>query len=256
MPSRRQLFGTSVIMCGCALCAGFAFGADAATGEAPTEIAGPGYRLWFVGAQRDTIMNGKLAAALDLRTLAAREHLYGLGPLAQLRGEVTIAGGRSALARVGVDNTVQVTQSFDAGVPFFVWAEVPRWRELALPPGVRTFAELEEFVPQAAAAAGLDADKPLPFLVDTRQSMIEFHVLNRIGDGPHNMEAHKRIQATFELASATATIVGFHSRSHRGIFTPGDSNIHIHFQARDSSASGHIQHLQLGMGSVLSLPSA
>jgi hypothetical protein len=32
-------------------------------------ISGIGYELRFVGAQRETIVNGKLAAALDLRTL-------------------------------------------------------------------------------------------------------------------------------------------------------------------------------------------
>jgi len=72
-------------------------------------------------------MNGKLAAALDLKTLAGRTHLYGLGPIEQLRGEVTIADSCPALARVAPDGTVNVTASFDAGVPFFVWAEVPQW---------------------------------------------------------------------------------------------------------------------------------
>jgi acetolactate decarboxylase len=254
MPSRRQVWRTGMIICGCAMCTGLGLNVGAAMSEGPTEVAGSGYKLWFVGAQRETIMNGQLATALDLLTLAAREHLYGLGPIAELRGEVTIAGSRPALARVGADHTVQVTQSFDAGVPFFVWAEVPHWREVAIPSDVSTFEELEAFVPKAAAAASLDADKPLPFLVEARQSMIEYHVLNRIGDGPHNMEMHKKIQATFELDGATATIVGFHSKRHRGVFTPGDSNIHIHFQTRDNSASGHIQMLALGAGSVLSLP--
>jgi hypothetical protein len=41
------------------------------------------------------------------------------------------------------------------------------------------------------------------------------------------MEEHKKIQIVFELARVEATIVGFHSTRHRGIFTPGDSNIHI-----------------------------
>jgi len=76
-------------------------------------VGGEGHELWFIGAQRQTIMNGKLAAALDLRTLADRPHLYGLGPLEQLRGDATIADSRPALARVGPDGMVKVTQSFD-----------------------------------------------------------------------------------------------------------------------------------------------
>jgi hypothetical protein len=59
--------------------------APAAAPRAPTAICGSGYELWFIGAQRETIMNGKLAAALDLKTLAHRSHLYGLGPIRRAR---------------------------------------------------------------------------------------------------------------------------------------------------------------------------
>ena len=217
-------------------------------------VSGIGYELWFIGAQRETIMNGKLAAALDLRTLADRAHLYGLGPLEQLRGEATIADGRPALARVSLDGMVKVTQSFDAGVPFFVWAEVPRWIEMPIPAEIRSFEDLEHFVPRAATAAGLDTEKPLPFLVSGRQDLIEFHILNRIGDTPHNMEMHEKIKIKFELVKTEATIVGFHSTRRSRVFTPGDSNIHIHFQTPDNSQSGHIEKLNIGAGARLCLP--
>lgn len=256
MVSRRHFLNVGLAACGCVTCGGLGIStfARSARADSPTAIKGAGYDLWFVGGQRETIMNGKLAAALDLKTLASRKHLYGIGPIEQLRGEVTIADSRPALARVASDGTVKVTQSFESGVPFFVWAEVPLWHQFPIPANVRAFEDVEHFVPKAAAAAGLDADIPLPFLVSGRQELIEFHIVNRIGDGPHNMEMHKKIQVTFELENAEATIVGFHSTKHRGIFTPGDSNIHIHFQTADNAKSGHIQKLQLGAGAVLSLP--
>src|SRR5262245_16144236 len=256
MISRRQVLRSSLTVCSCATCGGLGALTSSARADSPTAIKGTGYDLWFIGAQRETIMNGKLAAALDLRTLASRPHLYGIGPIEQLRGEVTIANSRPALARVASDGTVKVTPSFETGVPFFVWAEVPLWHQVPIPAGIRSFEELENFVPKAAAAAGLDADKPLPFLVDGRERLVEFHIVNRIGDGPHNMEMHKKIQVTFELEKAEATIVGFHSTKHRGTFTPGDSNIHAHFQTADNTKSGHIQKLQLGDGAVLSLPAS
>jgi acetolactate decarboxylase len=258
MISRRQLLRMSLTVCSCATCGGFGISAFAHSPPAggPTAIKGAGYDLWFIGGQRETIMNGKLAAALDLRILASRQHLYGIGPVEQLRGEVTIADSRPALARVASDGTVKVNQSFETGVPFFVWAEVPLWHQVPIPANVRSFEDLESFVPKAAAAAGFDADKPLPFLVRGREKLIEFHIVNRIGDGPHNMEMHKKIQVTFELENAETTIVGFHSTKHRGIFTPGDSNIHIHFQTPDNTKSGHIQKLQLGDGAILSLPAS
>jgi acetolactate decarboxylase len=258
MISRRQILKVGLSVCGCATCGEVGIGAFApsARADSPTAIKAPGYDLWFIGGQRETIMNGKLAAVLDLRTLADRRHLYGIGPIEQLRGEVTIADSRPALARVGADGAAKVTQSFETGVPFFVWAEVPRWHEKPIPADIRSFEDLEHFVPKAAVAAGLDPDQPLPFLVTGQEELIEFHIVNRIGDGPHSMEMHKKIQVTFELEKAEATIVGFHSTKHRGIFTPGDSNIHIHFQTPDNTKSGHIQKLRLGQGAILSLPAS
>ena len=258
MMPRRNLLKASLTVCGCAACGTLGIGVSPrdARADSPTAIGGSGYELWFIGAQRETIMNGRLAAALDLKTLAGRPHLYGLGPIEELRGEVTIADSRPALARVALDGTVNVTRSFDAGVPFFVWAEVPQWIEMPIPAEVRSFEDLERFVPQAAAAAGLDAEKPLPFLISGREELIEFHILNRIGDPPHNMEEHKKIQIKFELTQVEATIVGFHSTRHRGVFTPGDSNIHIHFLTLDDSKSGHIQKLEIGPAAMLRLPAA
>jgi hypothetical protein len=124
MVQRRDILKTSLTLCGCAASGALATGALGAEARAdgPTTVSGTGYQLWFIGAQRETIMNGKLAAALDLTTLAGRAHLYGLGPLEQLRGEVTIADNRPALARVAPDGTVSVTRSFAAGAPFCVWA--------------------------------------------------------------------------------------------------------------------------------------
>jgi len=256
MVQRRDLLRTGLTVCGCAVCGGFGIGASGryARADGPTAIRGSGYELWFIGAQRETIMNGKLASALDLKTLADRPHLYGVGPIEQLRGEVTIIDSRPALARVTPDGTVSVAENFDAGMPFFVWAEVAGWIERPIPAEIRSYQDLERFVPQAAEGAGLDADKPLPFLVTGREDLIEFHILNRVGDAPHNMETHKKIQIKFELEQAEATIVGFHSTRHRGIFTPGDSNIHIHFQTPDNRQSGHIQGIEIGSGATLRLP--
>ena len=148
MVRRRDLLRTSLSVCGCATCGALGIGVSGGSARAngPTAISGKGYELWFIGAQRETIMTGKLAAALDLKTLAGRIHLYGLGPIEQLRGEATIADSRPALARVGPDRTVNVTDSFDAGVPFFVWAEVPKWIKSPIPAEVRSFEDLERFL--------------------------------------------------------------------------------------------------------------
>ena len=200
MLSRRRFFKTSLSTCGCALCGVGGVGTvPVARADEAGHIRGQGFALSFVGAQRETIVNGKLASTIDVKTLASRPHVYAIGPIEELRGEVTIIDGRPALARVTQDGRVQVRESFETGAPFLVWAEVPAWHTIPIPPEVRSFGDLEAFVPYAAATAGLDPQQPLPFLVRGRADLIDFHVLNRIGNNPHNAEIHKRIQVGFEI---------------------------------------------------------
>jgi hypothetical protein len=154
MLTRRKLFHAGLVT-GCAACAALAtnrlFAAGAIDALAPSKIEGPGYSLSYLGSQRQTIMTGDRAAHLDLLTLKGRPHLYGIGPIQGLTGEVTIADSRPSLARVGEDHLIHVTESFEAGVPFFVWAEVSEWQTHDLPEDVGTYPELERFVGEAGA---------------------------------------------------------------------------------------------------------
>jgi hypothetical protein len=55
-------------------------------------IRGPGYTLGWVGAQRQ-VLAGDLTPHARLQDLADVPHLYALGPLAGLQGEVTVIDG-------------------------------------------------------------------------------------------------------------------------------------------------------------------
>src|SRR5262249_6695485 len=139
MLSRRAILRASLSLCSCGACAatGLTTFTKSARAE-PTLIAGPGYDIRFVGTQRDTIANGRIAAVIDMRTLANTPHLYAIGPIEQLRGEVTVIDSRPSLSRVGPNRSILVAQNFETGAPFLVWAEVPRWRTLQIPPEVRS----------------------------------------------------------------------------------------------------------------------
>jgi acetolactate decarboxylase len=256
MLTRRGLFHTGFAT-GCAACAVLAAGrlpdAFAASGTAPAEIDGPGFRLWFIGGQRETIMMGKRAALLDLRTLKDRPHLYGIGPIEGLTGEVTIANNRPSLARVGADRLVHVEESYEAGVPFFVWAEVSNWQNVAVPSDVRTYADLETSIGDAGKKVGLT--QAFPFVVSGRTALIDFHIVDAKPDTPPGMADHQKIQIPFEVREQEATLVGFWSNQHQGVFTPMGTNMHVHFQSTDNTMSGHVQGLDLAQGGMaLRLP--
>ena len=135
MVSRRNVLKASLGLCGCAGCgvANFTTFLNSARADQPTHTRGRGFDLHYVGAQRETVINGKVSAAIDLEGLATTPFLYGIGPIAELRGEITIVNGRPSLSRVGPDGRVQVAESFGAGAPFLVWAEVPSWHTIPLP---------------------------------------------------------------------------------------------------------------------------
>jgi len=256
MFSRRALIRASVGLCSCGACVatGPASLATAARAE-PTHIPGSGYDLRFIGSQRDTIANGRVGALIDMRTLANKPNLYAIGPIERLRGEVTVIDSRPSMSRVGPNRSILVAENFETSAPFLVWAEVPVWRTLPMPTQVRSFTDLEAFVPRAIETVGLDLQRPVPFLVSGQEDLIEFHILNH-GDEPYNPAKIKDIQIPFNVARTDATVVGFYSLSHRGIFTPMDSTIHIHFQTVKNDVSGHIHTLEIGAGAVLSLPRA
>jgi len=92
--TRRHLLRAGLFS-GCTACAALAAGrhstANTIAAVPVSKISGAGYELSFAGSQRQTIMTGDRAAHLDLRSLKGQPHLYGVGPIEGLTGEVTIA---------------------------------------------------------------------------------------------------------------------------------------------------------------------
>jgi hypothetical protein len=65
--------------------------------DRPSDKAKPGEVQW-IGEMRKVMHQGDLTGHVDLRSLANRPHLYAVGPLEGLRGEVTIWDGKASLA--------------------------------------------------------------------------------------------------------------------------------------------------------------
>ena len=182
-------------------------------------------------------------------------HLYGLGPLEGLRGEVSIFGSVPSIARIERE-TVVTTAGWDARACFLVWAQVPAWFErpsAAIPAGL---GSIERDVVALARDAGLDPDRPLPFRVHATAVEATLHVLDKRDGLAHNPDRHEQAKVRRTLARAAVELVGFYSRHHRGIFTPGDSNVHVHLQTEDGRISGHLETIHLAPGARLAVPAA
>ena len=199
------------------------------------------------------------AGTSEIEALSAVPHLYGLGPLEGLRGEVSIFGSVPSIARIEREMVVTAA-SWRARACFLVWAQVPAWFERsfdrskeAIPAGLDG---IEREVVALAREAGLDPDRPLPFRVRATAVEATFHVLDKRDGLPHNPERHEQAKVRRTLERAAVELVGFYSRHHRGIFTPGESNVHVHLQTEDGRISGHLETIRLAPGARIAVPAA
>ncbi len=224
----------------------------AAVAADPPKAEQAGFVVKSAGEMRNVMQKGNLAAHIDCADLRPLKHLYALGPVEGLRGEVTVFDGTPAVTTVEGGKPA-VGESWPKAC-FLVYAQVPRWQSTPLPAGVGSLAELEPHVLAAAKKAGLDVDKPFPFLLSGTPAGVKYHVVWKTDGLPHTKELHAKAKLAFEVAGREVQMLGFHSDKHRGVFTHHDSNTHVHFRAADGKDSGHVDAAALVPGMTLHLP--
>ena len=107
---------------------------------------------------------------------------------------------------------------------------------------------------RAAARDVTGGGAPLAFLLRGVATALVYHVLDKRDGLPHSPARHEAAKVRFTLRDREVEVIGFHSTAHRGIFTPADSDVHMHFRATDGRASGHVEHLAMAPGWALGLP--
>jgi len=213
------------------------------------------FHVKWQGAQRD-VLGGDIRGHVDLEPLAALENLYGLGPLEEVKGEITIIDSAATVARVADDGGIAITTGFSHRACFLVYSQVQRWQKVVLPEEVIDEKTLETALPQLAAEYGIDSSLPFPFLLRGQPDRLVFHVLNKTDGLTHSPELHEKAKIKFTLEDTGIEVIGFYSSAHRGIFTPGHSAIHIHVRSKDGLASGNVDTLSFPGGIDLFLPFA
>ena len=210
------------------------------------------FRVQWIGAQRN-LLEGDLRGHADLQELARLTHLNAVGPLDGVRGEVTIINGRPSVAHVSA-GSVEVESSWNHRACFLVYCEVAHWQPVRVPGGVATGLDLERALPDLGGAVGIDPKTPFPFLIVDETADLGLHVLNKTDGLPHTAALHEAAKVRFHFKKIRVEMIGFHSTAHRSIFTPHNSNVHIHAVAADGAVSGHVDRFTLSATAALFLP--
>ena len=201
------------------------------------------------------MLGGDLRGHVALEPLSSLPHLYALGPLEGVRGEVSIFRSEPSIARIEGDAVVTAS-TWSVRACFLVWAQVPLWSERTPRYPLADLDAIEREAVALARRTGLDPDRPFPFRVEGTVVEVTLHVLDKRDDLRHDPERHERAKVRRTLSGTTVELIGFHSRHHRGVFTPRESNVHAHVRNADGRISGHLETIALAPGARLAVPAS
>jgi len=214
----------------------------------------PGFVIKWSGLLKTVHRKGDASPRINLHDVEGPAGLFAIGPLAGLRGEITVIDGTPYIARVEGD-TIIISHGFDVEAPFLVYGNVDRWKAVPVPEGIRTIPELEKWLPGVAKDAGIDPEtEAFPFKLATSASDIKYHVISNTEPGYHVSRPHEELMIRFTSHSEPVTMLGVFSKNAGGVFTHMGQWTHIHVAGGDGGFAGHVDSFELGPDAVLYLP--
>jgi len=225
------------------LCATASF-ALASCGAKVQQTNGP---VRIIGEMKNVMWKGELDGNIHLDTIANKTHLYGLGPVEYLRGEILIFDGKAYRSSVLTDTAMQVEETYDLKAPFFAYTNISHWREQALPDSVQTIPQLEQYLDKLTQSA----NRPFMFKLSGTVEEALIHVVNLPeGSAVSSPEEAHQGQVDYKINDRQADIVGFFSTAHQTIFTHHDTFLHMHLITSDRKLMGHLDELVLQKGTA------
>jgi alpha-acetolactate decarboxylase len=204
---------------------------------------------------------GDTQGAVKLQDILTAPGSYGLGALADLRGEILLWDGKLLISRGHSPNgSLEPAAATDEAV-FFVEARVETWDEVAVPNDMSR-AEFERFVLETAARRGLSTEHAFPFALRGSFQHVLWHVVTGTPgaqhEGGHAAAVHAQGHAqnrVFDQFKVSGFLLGFHSGTAlEGVVSHPGERFHIHYADTGFSASGHVDDYRVDGGTLLLLP--
>ena len=212
------------------------------------------YTVEYYGALKNMMHKGDLSAKANLADFANRKHLYAIGALENLKGEIQIWDSHPLNSSVA-DSTLVLDETYNKNAALLVCASVAEWTSFNIPDSVKTYTQAEEFIAFSAQNHGLNVTRPFPFLIEGITDSVNWHVINwKDGDTEHSHEKHKNSGLNGIVEDSFVYMLGFYSNAHHAIFTHHTTNMHLHVITKNKSIAGHVDNLVLGKNMILKLP--
>ena len=222
---------------------------------APMPEVGPLVR--HHGSLRAMMHEGATGPAVSLDDVVPGPHAVGVGALSELRGEVTILDDRVWISFPEESTQVRtlVNSAADETAALLVVANVDSWQSIRLDKPLDLSALEQRLTQIAAERSGAGEASVFPFLVEAVFPSLKIHVIDgkRVEPGASH-EEHRKGAVTLAPRNVPATLVGFYSDSHQGVFTHRGQRAHIHAVIAHPLATGHVDGVEIPVGAILKLP--
>ena len=207
----------------------------------------------YAGALRQMMM-GDLQAKASLDTLKQKQHLWAIGAVAHLKGEVQIFDGQPLNTSLSAGE-ITLDRTFDKKTTLLVYSQVSEWQNIQLRDRIENMGRIEAFIEKNAKETDLDTEAPFPFLIEGKVKSLDWHIIDwKAGDTVHSPDKHREAGAKGSLENEEVAIIGFYSKYHRAVFTHHSTNVHMHFKTREEKLAGHVDDLQFDGNAILKLP--
>jgi acetolactate decarboxylase len=201
------------------------------------------------------IKQGDFTGTIDLQDLENINHLFAMGPLEGLKGEITINDGELSISTLTLDKKQKYVSSFKYKAIFLVYGSAKEWQEIVIDKDLNSLTEIEQFVKESAVKHNLPLNKAFPFKIKGLSKNITYHIIYKQDNKPHNKKEHQRSKVKFSKIKENNTIIGFWSDVEgEGVYTHPNKRTHIHYISETSKDSGHIDAIELNSGAVLFIP--
>ncbi len=200
---------------------------------------------------------GDASGKVVLSSFSHLKGIYGVGALANLRGEILIWNGK-VLVTPGESETGSTRPDTSGDqATLLVTARVKEWVEVQIPHDM-TQREFERFVIDSAKLTRMNINRPFPFILSGEVTDYTWHVITGLAKhhdgGAQHQQGHAN-NRSFSGLKTTGRLIGFYSAEKlEGVISHPGERFHVHYADDDFRTSGHLDSFGIGGESVLLLP--
>jgi alpha-acetolactate decarboxylase len=200
---------------------------------------------------------GDASGKVTLLSVSRSGGIYGVGALADLRGEILVWDGKVFVTPGESDTGSTRPATSKDQATLLVTARVKEWVEVQIPHDM-TQREFERFVIDSANLTRMNINRPFPFILSGEVTDYTWHVITGTAKRHDGSAQHQQGHAnnrSFSGPKTTGKLVGFYAAEElEGVISHPGERFHVHYADDHFRTSGHLDSFGIGGGSVLLLP--